>query len=559
MNKGKYLLKPRRAVWNDIFQDPTELLHFCDPDIHSGLMTVHKWQRKEHLRFMREWQDPLELNAVIQNDMNLRAANESGKSKFVVAPCAFFTLFWTNSLCVITSASGAQLDNQTAHYIKQLARHFNAEMSQELIKINYRKISFSLTGSEIILFATDEAGKAEGWHQRAHNSPLTLIFDEAKSIDSSIYVAASRCHDAQRFYKVSSPGEAIGGFYDSCNSKYADTTIVTAYECDHISEHQINKTIDTYGIDSPFTRSIIFAEFTDHEGFIFISASHWESVVANLTNRIYDDGIWRIGVDCAAGGDENVLDIWRGNKEIALIPFREKNTQATARRIDQELQDRGIPKNGPKLHFSLDDNGVGKGVKDGLLEKGYNVVQCVTHNAAKNKRLYANRGAELYDNFKMMFNKHILLPLSNEECEHSDLRRYQIVTRAFKMNKGKMQLEDKRAKKSKNPNYKSPDRADATVTAWHQTNHSEFILKVITSGVIKSREKQGLVKVRERAIEIYREKKYESNNLKLGMTANSSFRPKVRTRSSRFLQNLKDQEQLKNRRGLTSVHLTLKD
>ena len=55
------------------------------------------------------------------------------------------------------------------------------------------------------------------------------------------------------------------------------------------------------------------------------------------------------------------------------------------------------------------------------------------------------------------------------------------------------------------------------------------------------------------------QKKYETNNLKLGMTANSSFRPKVRTRASRFLQDLKDQEQLKNRRGLTSVHLTLKD
>ena len=136
--------------------------------------------------------------------------------------------------------------------------------------IQNRKLVFEPTDGIIDFFATDEPGQAEGWHPRQIDSLLTLIVDEAKSVKDTIAVALARCHDAQRYLKVSSTNIDEGFFYRSCTSGHAKVYTITARDCKHISEHQISKTIAEFGEYSPITRSILWAEFasTSDEGII---------------------------------------------------------------------------------------------------------------------------------------------------------------------------------------------------------------------------------------------------------------------------------------------------
>lgn len=552
---GTIRTRPARPVWKDLFKDPTEVLFYCDPDVMDGKMEVWEWQRKEHLDFMKEYQIKEGDKWVNhQNDMNLKAANGSGKSKMVLAPCAFFTLFWENSRTVITSSSGTQLDNQTGKYIKMLAAEFNKKMGQELIEIKYRSLVFKETGSDILLFATDESGRAEGWHQLKVDSPFTLFFDEGKSIDDGIYVAASRCHDAQRFYKLSSPGAPSGGFFNTCMSDYSRTVTITAYQCPHISRTQINKVIADYGMESPITQSIIFAKFASAEGCIFIDFNKFDKAI-KFPCKAFDDGIWRAGADVAAGGDECVLSLWKGNKETKLDCFKEVDTRKTVYRIDRVLNEHGVPKDPDQFQFSLDDNGVGKGIYDGLVELGWPVIRVTTHHKPRNPRFYKNRGAEIYDKFSKFVNSHLLIFIDDQA------RREQLINRTYRVLGDRMELEDKRKKKSTNISYRSPDRADATVTAWSQTNEFVFRAAITKFNRTFRRLKTDAAERKEEQIRNYKTKRLQDNNKLLfdkgRKTRQGLFRPRLTTLDA-YEEIFNKKRNRQKQGGITSAHNFIK-
>src|SRR5258706_15773516 len=99
------------------FSNPAELLAFYDSNIQNGNISLHKWQRLVGHEFAKNGIDGQ------VNDIDLIAANDSGKSKNVVAPCALWHCCqFDTSETVITTASGSQLDRQTGRYLKHYSR-----------------------------------------------------------------------------------------------------------------------------------------------------------------------------------------------------------------------------------------------------------------------------------------------------------------------------------------------------------------------------------------------------------------------------------------------------
>jgi hypothetical protein len=112
----------------------------------------------------------------------LCAANGSGKDAFVIAGFVVFVLCcWQRYKIVITSSSALQLDSQTRTYIKNLCESVNAFMRAkgvmekdaiDCLTDTFTSNTFSkedgskwsMTGSQIITFVTDEGGRAEGHH-----------------------------------------------------------------------------------------------------------------------------------------------------------------------------------------------------------------------------------------------------------------------------------------------------------------------------------------------------------------------------------------------------------
>src|SRR5690242_10470912 len=151
----------------------------------------------------------------------------------VLAPCALWSVCqFDKAASVVTSASGKQLDRQTAKYIKDYATRMNKFHSAELWTIQNRLLKFAPTQGEMDLFATDEPGKAEGWHALDYGSAFSILVDEAKSVDDTIFQALDRCHDAQRILRVTSPALGTVGYaYKAQTSGRGWMIKVTAYMC----------------------------------------------------------------------------------------------------------------------------------------------------------------------------------------------------------------------------------------------------------------------------------------------------------------------------------------
>lgn len=440
------------------FDSPAELIAHYDKDILDGKIELYPWQVEVADKFAEENK---ELG--LANELDIVAANESGKSKMLVAPCALWSVCqFDKAETVITTASGSQLDRQTGRYIKDYAARMNTAHGADLWTIQHRLLKFAPTDGMMDLFATDEAGKAEGWHQRDFDSAFTIIVDEAKSVSDEVFTALDRCHDAQRILRVSSPAIGTQGyFYRVVTSGRSWVRKVTAYECSHISHHQISKIIKTYGLHSPITKSIIFAEFSSVDQQVVI---RWETLQQLLKREskpllnIKDQPI-RVGGDLAAGGDENVISIWQGNQQLGLEVFRENDTSLTVLKINQILNKYKVPKNSE--YIFMDDGGVGRAMIDQLEVLGWKVQRVLNQSAAINSRLYSNRGAELWVNFASFIEQEELRFLEPMD----EILVSQLTNRYYKKsNTGKLLLESK--KEAKAHGHPSPDRADATVLAF---------------------------------------------------------------------------------------------
>lgn len=171
------LLTPTREIGFD-FKDPVELLYVLDDDIASGATKLHPWQIQFMLDFANERHNKdLPFQAVVQ------ACNGSGKDKYIVAACiVWLCMRYIYARGIATNGSGDQLDNQTELHIDWLCKQANKKIAPGIWKCNYRYYECLPTASPIKLFATDEPGKAEGYHPLKTGAAMAIFASEAKSI-----------------------------------------------------------------------------------------------------------------------------------------------------------------------------------------------------------------------------------------------------------------------------------------------------------------------------------------------------------------------------------------
>tara|TARA_R110000868_G_scaffold39869_4_gene138447 strand:+ start:23090 stop:24742 length:1653 start_codon:yes stop_codon:yes gene_type:complete len=466
---------PEIAVARSLeFTDPYELLLVLDDNLLEGKEKLHKWQMQFMLDFAaKDWTSQCPFKAAV------RAANGSGKDKYIIAACVvWFSLKYTQAVSIVTSASGTQLDRQTNKYIQQLAEQCNAKIDPNCWKINYRHYECQISRSTIELFVTDEAGRAEGWHPIINDGKLAIFTSEAKSIPDEIFTALARCTGFTHRVDVSSPGLPMGHFFNVCtgarNRKDLDNISdanggwveyhITAYDCSHLSLAYIEelKTLMPGGENGAAFKSCVLAEFGTTDEMTVIAYQHiWRSV-----NRVGDTLGWLSepvntgGLDLSAGGDETVLSVRNGNKLLKVIPFRFNNTQDTVNFLVEKFKEHGLDK--PNAFIYADAGGLGKPIIDQLRSKGWtNIRYVLNQNKAYNDRVYINRGAEMWFNFgKLLETGEAWL------CQDDRLVR-QLSTRYYKITEGnKHKLESKlQARAAGRP---SPDRADSVVLCYSQ-------------------------------------------------------------------------------------------
>lgn len=445
---------------------PALLIVTINKHFRVGDEELYEWQKEQLAEIAAN-----NSTATLHNPYKLAlcAANGSGKDYIIVAPTVvWMSLVNIRCLTIITSSSGQQLTSQTENYIKTLCAGFNEHVGFEAFRIRQRYIKCLISGSEIRLFATDEAGKAEGYHPLEPNAKMAIWVNEAKNVSEEIFGALRRCTGYTHWFNVSTPGEPKGSFHKACTDIRMGYRFrrVTYRECrtarkSHISElERVADEVDL-GVSSALYRSKWLAEFTSLDTGTLVPLDHVNACCNNQVPRAFQDWPLRIGMDLSAGGDETVLIVTRGNVLIKEVYFQERDTTIVAARLDQELTEILGSKRNHEYIFA-DDGGIGKSIIDMLRKPksddtpGWEIRRVVNQARAIRPDQYGNRGAELWYLIKRLAEERLF-----RMDEFSDKLREQLYTRMCEKRAGRIWLEPK--PKAKSEGRPSPDRADAFV------------------------------------------------------------------------------------------------
>ncbi len=394
-----------------------------------------------------DWQGKILWDADKPGAISLKAGNGSGKTTSIAAPLALWhAVAFKDSLTIITAGVYRQVKEQLFPAIRRHARKFGGW------KFNDTDIT-APNGSRIIGFSTDEAGRFEGWH----NENLLVIVDEAKSVPDSIFEAIERCQPT-RLIVMSSPGGCSGFFYEAFHSrrKFFHQHTVTSFQCPHLSKRWIDEQIEKYGEHSPLVRSMIFAEFmATNEGNTAIPLTLLERCVANPP--AFEPGAVRAFCDFAAGGDENVLAIARGNRVEIAAAWREKDTMSAVGHFIRLFREHGLSAES----IACDAGGLGIPICDRLQECGWNIRRVNNGAAAREPEMYGNVAAEIWiKGARMIEQGQVILPDDRKLFS-------QLTTRLLKTNsRGQILLESKDQLRARG--LPSPDRADAVLGCLYQ-------------------------------------------------------------------------------------------
>lgn len=176
-------------------------------------------------------------------------------------------------------------------------------------------------------------------------------------------------------------------------------------------------------------------------------------VVEAMGREVDDEGAIEVGVDVARlGGDRTVFVKRKGLKEIARASYTKKRTTEVC---DLLVNFVGADKD---VLIKIDDTGVGGGVTDEMIARGYNVIPINFGAKASNPDKYPNLISEAWfylqsiiDNISITNDKDLLVELSNREWKMDS--------------KGRRGVESKDDYKKRG--FRSPDLADATILCFY--------------------------------------------------------------------------------------------
>lgn len=376
---------------------------------------------------------------------SLVAANGSGKTAAVIGPAILWWLAnFPEGRVPVTSGSWRQV----------LLQLFPA---MEMHRNNPAFAGWTWNQAEIRTpqggwasgFSTDNPGRAEGYHATP-TSPVLYVLDEAKTIPDGIKNAVDRC-TCTRILAASSPGKPFGWFYRTQTEEASFWRRIKARsdECPHIDPAKRERDLEVYGPDHPIFRSMHLAEFAEDVDRLLISSDQLRQVIDIPPEP--REGVISAFCDFAAGRDENVLAIRRGNTAKIVKAWTEKDTMQAVREFIHLFNEEGLT--APQIWGDAD--GLGTVMIDALAEQGWRINRFHGGKPSREPNEYANLIGEVWH-------------VGCREIARGRIRLDGIDPVTFKQltnrktewaENGKLRVQSK--EKMKIEGLKSPDRADA--------------------------------------------------------------------------------------------------
>jgi hypothetical protein len=376
---------------------------------------------------------------------SLVAANGSGKTAAVIAPAILWWLtMFPKGRVPVTSGSWRQVLLQLWPAMEKYRGHplFQGwTWNQAEIR--------TPQGGWASGFSTDNPGRAEGYHA-TDDSPVLYVLDEAKTIPDGIKAAVDRC-TANRVLAASSPGAPMGWFYRSQHEEadYWFRVKARSDECPHIDPEKRQRDLEVYGEKHPIFRSMHLAEFAEDVDRLILSSDALRDAIDNPPDPHGETVV--AFCDFAAGRDENVLAVRRGNSAKIVKAWAEKDTMQGVRQFIRLFESEELKAS----QIWGDADGLGTVMIDALTEHGWRINRFHGGARSREPNEYANLIGEVW---------HIgCREISRGRMILGDLDPVtfkQLTSRKTEWSEnGKLRAESKDTMRASG--LKSPDRADA--------------------------------------------------------------------------------------------------
>lgn len=475
---------PERKYAPIEFKDSIQMMLAVMPDLRDKVRNLYNWQVETNTFLCT---NVFDISHPLQ--FVLCACNGSGKDAFVIAPFAVWhCVSKIRSRVIITSSSFNQLKNQTEPSIRAIANAINTFTGEKTLIVKHFHIVCKATGSEILMFSTDDPGLAEGYHPFPDykGAEMAIIINESKTVKDEIFAALRRCNGYNRWIEVSSPGKTSGHMYNMYRKstvypnkyKLRNTTWyarkVTAYDCPHISKVIIEDDKREFGEHSPQFRSMYLAEFTSLDEAVVIpiemlQKSCDKGCIETKSSRGVSAGI---DLSFSLGGDESVGYCIRNNLIVDSFSTRISDTVQLKDYVASKIREWKLLYGLLPENTFIDDGNAGKSVIDMLrnMDK-LEVSRVINQSSAVSKLHYANKGAELYWNVRRLVEESLIYI---DAAKYAKLY-HQLTSRRYKQHaiNGKLVLESKTDSRAKG--LGSPDHADAYVLAFTGLTINDFV------------------------------------------------------------------------------------
>lgn len=418
----------------------------------------------------------------------VKSCNASGKS-FLAAQAALWFLYTHPDSIVLT----------TAPTYKQVANVLWRE-----IRGGHERSLFPLGGDVLVDginldpnwyakgFSTKDPENARGWHSLSGH--MLVIVDEASGVTPGILDALEGAMTSPkvRILYIGNPTISAGRFYDSFQSDIWHKISISAFDTPNFTSNGIQSVEDLrhmthdevsilplpydmlvspvwvweklqdWGENSPMFKSLVMAEFPSKSpDAIFDLNMIMKAYNLNYTTDHEKTTMRSIGIDVARGGaDMTVLTPLVQSKEgVQQLEGASKQGNSILETVGMALQlAKKIWFNKARDVFVVDDIGVGGGVTDVLIQKGYRVIPFKG----------SGQGDEYSHNLRATSAFDFQIAVENEEVGLLDWEKQTNHLMSLKQkvsHSGKRILLSKDDMKKKG--FDSPDYADAIIMAWH--------------------------------------------------------------------------------------------
>lgn len=437
-----------------------------------------KWQIRELLNIKKQLENNRFRISIGLNPepiyIGISSGRGIGKSAYLSMIECWVMSCWLGSTSIITANTETQLRTRTmseigkwhtmlinSHWFdKQSMSLRPAKWFAELVR-KQLKIDVQYYYADAQTWSDENPDAFAGAHSQIG---MVVIFDEASGISDSIWKVTegffTDLAELRIWIAISNPRNATGQFYDIFH-KFSDhwtNVTVNALEVEGTDRAVYERIIELYGNDSDEARVEVYGMFPRTGDTQYIPLDSIEDSQARDLPLPNDEPLI-MGVDVARYGDDESMVVFRRGRDARSIPPVSKKGLSTTQfaEVVAEL----IRTHEPDGVF-IDGNGVGAGVVDTLIERGYDVYDVQSSSRANKPERYPNKRCEMWGEMKEW--------LRDKACiDGMDyVLQTELTSIRYTINrKGQVQLESKKEMKSRGVG--SPDRADALALTFAET------------------------------------------------------------------------------------------